>query len=145
MNHAVNASGLCVSGHFSTRLRMLPDFLTAVTGHAYPLGEIMRCGERSEISRQAHTAREGLNPVRQALSGRAHGLPLPDGPTRDVTVDVEQMGKEFLESMGWTLDGAVPTADRLRSLGLGCIARDLWEPGIQLPAAARKAYQTRRK
>jgi aldehyde:ferredoxin oxidoreductase len=110
---------------------MLPDFLTAVTGHACTMEEIIGCGERRVIIRPAYAVRQGMNPVQQALPGRAYGRPpRPDGPTRGATVNMPHMGKECLEEMRWTLQGAAPTAEKLGALGIDDVAKELWEPGI---------------
>jgi aldehyde:ferredoxin oxidoreductase len=135
--HVVNSSGLCLFGYLSMTLSAMPDFLTAVTGVPYSLQDVMQSGEHIGNIRQAFTAREGVNLVKQPVPGRAYGRPpLPDGPTAGITVNVEQMGAEFLESMGWTTDGAVPTAEKLQSLGMDDVAQALWGSGSQdMPVA----------
>ncbi len=126
MIHVANASGRCMFGCFSTSFSTLPDFLTADTGHACTLEEIIGCGERPVIVGPACAVRQGVNPVQQALPGRAYGRPpRPNGPTRDVAVNMPHMGKERLEEMRWTLQGAAPTADKLGALGMDDVARSL--------------------
>lgn len=127
LNHVVNASGLCLFGYLSTRVELLPEFLTAVTGHAYTLDDLLLAGERIAAIRQAFNAREGYNPVATPIPERAYGIPpLEEGPTAGVTVDVETMRREYLDEMGWTQDAAVPTREKLIALGLGDVAEDLW-------------------
>ena len=125
--HTVNASGMCLFGYLSTTYTFIPDFISAVTGWDYTVQDMELCGEKIGNIRQAFTVREGVNLVQQKLPLRAFGRPpLPDGPTAGVYVDVEKMGAEYLSAMGWTLDSAAPTAQKLRELGLDDVAAALW-------------------
>jgi aldehyde:ferredoxin oxidoreductase len=127
LNHVSNASGICLFGYLSTRVELLPEFLTAVTGHNYSLEELLLAGERIANMRQAFNVREGYNPITTPIPKRAYGIPpLDEGPTAGVTVDMDTMRQEYLDEMGWTHDAAVPTRERLIALGLGDVAEDLW-------------------
>jgi aldehyde:ferredoxin oxidoreductase len=126
--HAMNCLGVCMFGFFATHLTFLPDFMTAVSGKQVTVEDMMRVGERIANIRQAFNVREGLNPVTQPLPERAYGRPpLPDGPTAGIDVQVEEMTREYLDTMAWTQDAAVPTRPVLESLGLDDIARDIWD------------------
>lgn len=125
--HVINAMGLCMVTSSSTDVSMLPEIMTAITGHTYTTETLLECGERIGNIRQAFTVREGLNLASEPLPDRAYGRPpLPDGPTAGISVDMEQMSREFLEAMDWTLDGAAPTAEKLESLGMADVSRELW-------------------
>jgi aldehyde:ferredoxin oxidoreductase len=128
LNHTMAASGACLFGYGSTHVPFIPEFLTAVTGVPYDLAEMLRAGERIAAIRQAFNTREGINPVALPVPGRAYGSPpLADGPTAGITVAVDQMVREHLENMGWTLDAAIPTRATLERLGMPEIAGALWE------------------
>jgi aldehyde:ferredoxin oxidoreductase len=127
MNHVVQASGLCVQTGESTELNNMLGLLSAVTGHDYTLETVMQVGETIANLRQAFTVREGVNLVQNKVPARVLGQPpLKDGPTAGISVDLEGMGREFLTAMDWTLDGAAPTEQKLRSLGLDDAAQALW-------------------
>jgi aldehyde:ferredoxin oxidoreductase len=127
LNHVMNTSGMCLFGYLSTRVKFLPDWLSAVTGHEYTLEELLLVGERIANIRQAFNIREGVNLVAAPIPERAYGRPpLTAGPTAGISVDVETMLREHLEEMGWTQDEARPTAQKLKELGLDDVARDLW-------------------
>jgi aldehyde:ferredoxin oxidoreductase len=127
MNHVIQASGLCLQTGDSTQVDNFMALLSAITGHDYTLDELLLVGETIANMRQAFTVREGVNLVKNPVPARVLGLPpLKEGPTAGISVDLEGMGREFLEAMDWTLDGAVPTAEKLRSLGLDAVARALW-------------------
>jgi len=126
-NHIANVSGLCLFGYLSTYADFLPEFLTAVTGHAYDIDELLVIGERIAALRQAFNVREGYNPIANPIPERAYGLPpLEEGPTAGVTVELETLRRDYLDAMGWTQDAAIPTRKRLMDLGLDDVAADLW-------------------
>lgn len=126
--HVTNTSGVCLFGYGSTHVPFIPEFMTAVTGRPLSVDDMLTAGERIANIRQAFNVREGINAVSQPIPKRAYGRPpLPDGPTAGINVQIEQMLQEHLEEMGWTQDAAVPKRDVLERLGLGDIARDLWD------------------
>jgi len=129
LTHTMNASGICLFGFLSTRVEMLPEFLTAVTGHEYSLDALLLVGERIANLRQAFNVREGWNAARLPIPRRAYGRPpLETGPTRGVTVDLDQLRSEYLQEMGWSVDRAIPTRETLDRLGLSDIVEALSDP-----------------
>jgi aldehyde:ferredoxin oxidoreductase len=124
--HLVNAAGLCQFAVFSYPWPFVPDFLEAVTGWDFPMEECLATGERIANIRHAFNLREGLNPLKYRVPGRAIGdPPLESGNVRGVTVDLATQVREFCHAMGWDPKTAMPDAKRLRRLGLGDVARDL--------------------
>jgi aldehyde:ferredoxin oxidoreductase len=127
LNHTNNASGACLFGYLSTNVTFIPDFLSAVTGQPFSVADMMLAGERIGNVRQAFTVREGINPLADPGPARAFGKPpLPDGPTAGLEVQVDQMVRETLEDLGWTLDAAIPQREVLERLGLSDVAKDFW-------------------
>jgi aldehyde:ferredoxin oxidoreductase len=119
LHHVSAASGACLFGYLSMRHTAIPEFMTAVTGHPFTIDDMFVVGERIAKMRQAFNVRDGINPLAWPMPARACGLPpLSDGPTAGITVQVEQMSREFLEDMGWSQDAAVPLPETLKRLGL---------------------------
>jgi aldehyde:ferredoxin oxidoreductase len=128
MMHIVNASGYCLFGFLSSDYTCLPAFISSLTGWEFGVEDMIEVGERIANVRQAFNLREGINAVKQPVPGRAYGRdPLPDGPTADIRVEVEQMLEEHLDNMGWTQDQAIPKKETLERLGLEDIAADFWD------------------
>ena len=124
--HVLQASGACQFGYLSTTVDYLPECLSAVTGHAYSMDELLLCGERIANVRQAFNVREGINMLEAQIPLRAYGRPpLAGGPNTGVTVKIESLLREYLEEMGWSQDAAIPSERRLRQLGLDFIVNDL--------------------
>ena len=125
--HMVNVSGVCLFGYLSMTVDFVADYLGAVTGRKFDMAGMLETGERIANMRQAFNVREGINPVTQPDPLRAYGHPaLPDGQTAGIAVGMEQLSKEHLEQMGWTLEAAIPKRETLERLGLRDVARDLW-------------------
>lgn len=125
--HVVNASGVCLFGYLSTTVNFVADYLSVVTGRAFSVADMLETGERIANMRQVFNVREGINPVTQPDPLRAYGHPpLPDGQTAGISLDMQQLSREHLERMGWTLEAAVPRRETLERLDLHDVARDLW-------------------
>jgi aldehyde:ferredoxin oxidoreductase len=126
LNHIVNTSGLCLFGYLSMTVEFLPEWLSAVTGHPFTLEELLIAGERISTVRQAFNVREGFNAVTTRLPDRAYGRPpLTEGATAGIRVEIEELVREYLTAMDWSLDGAVPSQAKLIDLGLADIASDI--------------------
>lgn len=76
----------------------------------------------------AFSLREGLIPVKLAYPDIACGKPpFKEGPTEDITIDLELITKEFCNEMGWDYKTGKPGKDKLKELGLEWLIKDLWE------------------
>jgi aldehyde:ferredoxin oxidoreductase len=129
--HLVNAAGSCLVGDLGpgmvTPTETVPTFLSAVTGWQLSPEEIMRMGERMATLRQAINLREGLTPKDFKTPGRVIGEPpLKEGPTSNITVDVNTMVAEYYKAMDWDLKTGKPSKKKLLELGLEDVAQDLW-------------------
>lgn len=128
LTHSMNASGMCLFGFASTHVTFIPDCLTAVRGEEFTVEDMLTVGERIANMRRAFNVREGINPLEHRIPVRAYGkLPLPDGPTEGIEVEIESMTREYLEDMDWTQDRALPSRETLTRLGLEDVAQDIWE------------------
>ena len=127
MVHVVNAAGVCLFAYLSYDWNFIPEFLEAVTGWDLDTDECYRIGERITNIRHAFNLREGLNPIRFEVPGRLLGdPPQTEGNVRNITVDIDTQVREYCAAMGWDPDTAVPSRERLLSLGLKEVAQDLY-------------------
>ena len=126
MVHVVNAAGVCLFAFLSYEWQFMPDFLSAVTGWPIDTAECYTIGERIADIRHAFNLREGLNPLRFEVPGRLLGVPAQtQGNVRGVTVDLDAQARDYCAAMEWDPVTAVPSRQRLLSLGLAEVARDL--------------------
>ena len=125
LNHCVNASGMCLFGFLATQVTFLPEAVSAVTGWDVDLNELVKTGERIGDLRLLFTLREGINPLKLAVPGAAIGSPpLEDGPTKNNSVDIDLITREFCAEMDWDLETGRPSVRKLRELGLEAIINE---------------------
>jgi aldehyde:ferredoxin oxidoreductase len=76
-----------------------------------------------------YCAREGHRRQHDVLPARLMEEPLPGGPAAGMVID-RQMMDAFLDAYfnfrGWDQASGIPTADRLRQLGLEEFVADFW-------------------
>ena len=114
-----NCAGVCVMPFMFFGNYPLIDLLNAVTGWGMDTAEALQTGARIQALRQSFNLREGVTADRVRLPDRMTGRPpQADGPTAGVTVDVDNLAREFRAAMGWDAETGVPTAETLKSLGL---------------------------
>jgi len=124
--HVINSAGLCMFGYISMDLTSVPEFMTAVTGWDCTLADCEELGERIGTIRHAFNLREGHNPLKREVAGRSIGLPpLNRGPLEGITLDMDTLIGEYLKLLDWDPETTVPSAKKLKQLGLDEVAADL--------------------
>jgi len=127
--HVVNALGVCMFPSSLVVVGGIPshaDFVNAVTGWDTTMSTLLGCGERIACMRQAFNVREGFVPMDFTLPGRASGNPpLPDGPLKGVTVDIEKWVRAYYQYADWDYETGKPSLRKLIQLGLDDVAKDL--------------------
>jgi aldehyde:ferredoxin oxidoreductase len=121
-----NAAGLCIMGYLAYPIQTMVDQIASVTGWEFDLEEMFRTGMRIFTMRHAFNLREGINPLARSLPGRIIGdPPLTEGNVKDVTVDFQNLTREFLELIGWDQHTTVPNKQSLRELGMAFLIGDM--------------------
>ena len=127
LDHCVNSLGMCLFGFLSTSANFMPECYSAITGWDVDLNELLTTGERIGTVRLAFTLREGINPAKLEFPDIALGIPpFKDGPTKDITVDIDLLTREFCKEMDWDLKTCRPGKKKLKELGLEWLIEDLW-------------------
>jgi aldehyde:ferredoxin oxidoreductase len=97
----------------------LVEFFNAVTGWDLDIAEVLTTGARIQTLRQSFNIREGIQPSGVKLPERLVGRPpQEDGPVAGVTLDVDNLAREYRQAMGWDPDSGVPEENTLEKLGL---------------------------
>jgi len=99
--------------------------LTALTGTTYDKDKLLEAGERIWNLQRAFNAREGFSRKDDRLPRRLTSEPLPGGPGKGSVVNLEKMLDEYYEARGWDKATGWPTREKLASLGLDFVAKDL--------------------
>jgi aldehyde:ferredoxin oxidoreductase len=127
LNHCVNAIGMCLFGFLSTSARFMPECYSALTGWDTDIHDLLTIGERIGTVRLAFALREGINLRKLHFPEIALGRPPFDsGPTKDITVDIGTLNREFCEEMEWDLETCRPSKKKLIELGVDWLIPDIW-------------------
>ncbi len=116
----IDCAGLCL---FGTQVGGQPpiwEWLNAATGWDLNPDQYLTIGERVHKLRHAFNVREGINPAKDfSPHPRIIGNPpLKKGPARDVTLDFDQLTREYYDVMEWDRETGKPTKESLRRLDL---------------------------
>jgi aldehyde:ferredoxin oxidoreductase len=106
--------------------------LSSVTGESAfdSVEELMQIGARLVTLKRCFNVREGITRKDDRLPRRFTHEPVPKGPSKGQTVNLEPMLDEYYSLYGWDLTTGIPTKDTLESLGLKEIAKDLSNRGL---------------
>ena len=93
------------------------ELLSAATGHAWTLGEMLRAGERAWNLKRLVNTRLGLTRLSEKLPKLLLEA-LPEGGQAGHVPDMELMLKEYYAARGWDEATGAPTSQKLTELGL---------------------------
>ena len=105
---------------FEDNLVMLGDLLTGATGiKEFSDGDYLwQVGERIFNLERMYNVREGFGRKDDVMPGRITQETLPAGPSAGITFEAEELLDDYYHARGWDLVTGVPSADKVRSLGL---------------------------
>ena len=100
------------------------EMLQAATGWDITLDEVMEVGERRINMMRAFNAREGFTRANDSLKPKFFRPLQGTGPNAGIYMtneEFEELKSEYYRLAGWDVDTGNPTAEKLKSLGLGWI------------------------
>ncbi len=136
--HVVNCLGLCTFGPGfgppENNARVM-GVVNAVTGWGISIEEITKAGERVMNLRHAFNLREGVNELKIFVHPRIVGNPPQTaGPLAGVTTDHRDQIMWNLGALDWDHATGKPSKDKLLSLGLDDVAKDMYPAPAPGPA-----------
>lgn len=116
----LDAAGACLFGASVGGAIPMCEWLNAATGWDREPDEYLTAAERIQQLRHAFNVREGINACRDC---RPHGRvlgdpPLPSGPSRNITIDIDTMAAEYYAAFGWDPADGRPQPDHLMEIGM---------------------------
>lgn len=121
----IDSAGLCV--FFSVRNLVTPTedirpegvarLLNAATGTNYDMDSLAKAGERIINLERLFLARAGFGSKDDSLPKRITQEPLPDGPAKGHTCELDKMLPQYYSLRRWRPDGS-PEPEILKALGL---------------------------
>jgi len=120
---------------FLTRTTLLsPEYLVnllrLVTGITMTSDQLLRAGERTINIERMFCVREGISRQHDTLPERYKKEPLPDGPGKGETINIEKMLDEYYTERGWDLKTGIPTIKKLNEIGLNKISESFQTKGL---------------
>jgi aldehyde:ferredoxin oxidoreductase len=114
-------------------LDILPALYTAATGFELERDELLEIAARVTNIERAHNSRLGLTADDDTLPPRFTEDPMPSGPSKGKVYDIlDPMKETWYTVQGWNPETGIPRRERLLALGLGEIADDLEQHGIDI-------------
>ena len=122
----VDAAGLCI--FFGARMLAEKDstmsptgmltYLNTATGADYTIEDLVLAAERITNAERMFLVNAGFDRKDDSLPKRITDEPLPAGPAKGETCDLQTMLDDYYEVQGWDNNG-IPTTETLNKLGLG--------------------------
>ncbi|BAF58668.1 MAG: aldehyde ferredoxin oxidoreductase family protein [Pelotomaculum sp.] len=110
--HSWGSEGSCLTP------QLYAEIMKALTGWDVTAEELVTAAERSWNLKRCFNAREGFDRKDDRLPKRI-SEPIPDGPSAGARVEnLDRMLDAYYEAMGWDRSTGLPTAGKLKELGL---------------------------
>ena len=110
----VNSTVNCLFTTFALSASDIASLLSAVTGWSLTEDEVMEIGERIYNLERFIISKYGFTDKEDTLPPRLLSEPMPEGPAKGQTVDLETMKTDYYNLRGWVK--GVPTQKKLKEL-----------------------------
>ncbi|MBS4008608.1 MAG: aldehyde ferredoxin oxidoreductase family protein [Clostridium sp.] len=114
---AIDSTGLCLFTSFALGVEDYANLLTAATGNAYSVEDVLTAGDRCFNLERLFNLQEGYTAADDTLPKRFLEEPMPAGPTKGYVHPLKEMLPKYYEVRGWGTDG-VPSDEKKKALGL---------------------------
>ena len=118
-----NALVMCAFANVSPQTQV--DLVNAACGLEWGVEELMRCGERGWNLKRAINNRMGLTRENDKLP-KTLLEPLNEGGAEGYVIPFDEMINAYYAARGWDPGTGRPTKEKLESLELGDMVKDLW-------------------
>jgi aldehyde:ferredoxin oxidoreductase len=120
-----SSAGVCIMPMMFFGNFPLIEFFNAVTGWDLDVKEVLSTGARIQTLRHCFNLREGVQPADVRLPERMAGRPpQAEGPVAGVTLDIDNLTREYRQAMGWDPENGKPDDDTLEKLGLAQLVKN---------------------
>lgn len=118
-----NSLVMCIFANVSPQTQV--ELINAACGLGWDVEEMMRAGERGWNLKRAINNRLGLNRKNDRLP-KALLTPYQEGGSAGYVIPFDEMIRAYYAARGWDLRTGRPRKEKLLSLGLDDVAKDLW-------------------
>ena len=110
----VNSTVSCLFSTFALGVKDYADLLSAVTGWNLTEDDLLKIGERIYNLERIIINKLGFDGKDDTLPKRLLEEPMPEGPAKGHTVELDKMKEEYYKLRGWV--NGVPTPEKLKEL-----------------------------
>jgi len=125
LNTISNSLVVCAFATAGKAILNQVEIYNSITGLSLTLDDLMLIGERITNLRRGFNMKFGLTSKDDTLPLRM-SEPMPDGGSAGITVDLKPMLDEYYQLRDWDPATGKPKKEKLESLGLENIAKDIW-------------------
>ena len=118
-----NALVMCIFANVPPETQV--ELINAACGYEWDVNEMLRCGERGWNLKRAINNRLGLTRANDKLP-KALLESYQDGGAAGYVIPFDEMLEAYYAARGWDPATGRPTKEKLESLGLDGVAKDLW-------------------
>ncbi|MBK9926811.1 MAG: aldehyde ferredoxin oxidoreductase family protein [Anaerolineales bacterium] len=119
-----NAIVMCIFANVEPDVQV--ELINAACGLDWSVEDMMKFGERSWNLKRAINNRMGLTRANDKLP-KALLTPYPDGGSEGFVPDIDAMLIAYYQHRGWDMETGKPSREKLSTLGMDDVAKDLWE------------------
>jgi aldehyde:ferredoxin oxidoreductase len=94
------------------------SLIEKLLGYKFTVADFAKAGERLYNLARVYSVREGLTREDDTLPARFLEEPMPEGPAKGQTVNLDPLLDAYYEYRGWDKESGRPTKERLKELGL---------------------------
>jgi aldehyde:ferredoxin oxidoreductase len=123
-----NAMVMCIFANVTPQTQV--DLINAACDLDWDVAEMMLCGERGWNLKRAINNRMGLKRTDDKLPKAFLG-PIQEGGSKGYVIPFDEMLAAYYDARGWDHESGRPTKRTLETLGLGEVAKDLWDQDIK--------------
>jgi aldehyde:ferredoxin oxidoreductase len=102
------------------------SLIEKLLGYQFTVNDFAKAGERLYNLARVYSIREGLTRADDTLPARFLEEPMPEGPAKGQTVNLDPLLNAYYEYRGWDKETGKPTKEKLTELGLEWTIKEIY-------------------
>jgi aldehyde:ferredoxin oxidoreductase len=102
------------------------SLIEKLLGYKFTVEDFAKAGERLYNIARVYNIREGLTRADDTLPARLLEEPMPEGPAKGQTVNLDPLLDAYYDYRGWDKETGKPTKEKLKELGLEWAIKEIY-------------------
>ncbi len=102
------------------------SLIEKLLGYKFTVEDFAKAGERLYNLARVYSVREGLTRADDTLPARFLEEPMPEGPAKGQTVNLDPLLDAYYGYRGWDKETGKPTQEKLKELGLEWVIKEIY-------------------